>query len=506
MLWTLTSAIERQASVQEADQALFSYVDWLERTRRTVRCEDGRPATGWSADRVRQPARVHLPTTALNINVLLEVRNIVEHRLWELCQKRFTVPRDGKRLDKVFPVDLNRAHGARLHTFLLRMARGTRGFHKSGTYSLVLHGPPGSSKTVLSEALSREMWRDSQRWGLREPRLIRITPADFTRLGEDRIDSEARLIFDLLSHVRSVTILFDEIDDLLLRREGSGGRRFMDLVIPAMLNRLQDLRTACPHQEICFVFGTNFVENIEPALMRKGRIDRAIAVLYPDWHTRLATIGKHLDAVARELETGLQDDRPDWERFRRWVRKWTWRLAQRTAGWPWLVLDAFCDRLAREMLERRPELIQATSRPDREVLKAFRTTTGEKLVSERAALAEPAYPDRLRRRFDSPELRTEYALTLIARSTRVETADEVVARGYTEMLRFGEARLNEPGRAQLEQIWMNEISAKLKEEVERQLSLAAPMPVEYPRSSAAMRASVREDWLPDPNTTVMAAN
>ncbi|HEX6040028.1 ATP-binding protein, partial [Longimicrobium sp.] len=496
VLWTLTSAIERQPSVVEADAALFSYVDWLERTRRTVRRENREPATGWSADRVRQPARIHVPTTALNIHVLLEVRNMVEHRLWELCQKRFTVPREGKRLEAVFPVDLNRSHGSRLHTFLSGMARGARGFHKGGTYSLVLHGPPGSSKTVLSEALSREMWRESQRWGWREPRLIRITPADFTRLGEDRIDSEARLIFDLLSHVRSATILFDEIDDLLLRRGGEGGKRFMDLVIPAMLNRLQDLRSACPHQEICFVFGTNFVENIEPALMRKGRIDRRVAVVYPDWHTRLATIGRHLDAVARELETGIGDDRPDWERFRRWIRKWTWRLAQRTAGWPWLVLDSFCERLARDILQHRPALIQAAARPDRRSLKQFRASTVEKLLREKATLAEPAYASRLLNRFDSPELLSEYALHLLACGTGIETAKEVVKRGRAEMARFAAARLDANGQARQQQIWSTEIAGPLTEAVERELTLAQLSAVEYPRSSAAMLKSLRQDLLP----------
>ena len=77
------------------------------------------------------------------------------------------------------------------------------------------------------------MWKDSRRWGRKEARLIRVTPADFTRLGENRLDSEARLIFDLLGSVRAVTILFDEIDDLLRRRDvNNPSPKFMDLVGP----------------------------------------------------------------------------------------------------------------------------------------------------------------------------------------------------------------------------------------------------------------------------------
>ncbi len=89
-------------------------------------------------------------------------------------------------------------------------------------------------------------------------------------------DSEARLIFDLLGGVRGVTVFFDEIDDLLRRRTGGGNHHssFMELVVPAMLNCLADLRDACPRQEICFLLATNCVDSIEPALIRKGRIDR----------------------------------------------------------------------------------------------------------------------------------------------------------------------------------------------------------------------------------------
>jgi SpoVK/Ycf46/Vps4 family AAA+-type ATPase len=212
------------------------------------------------------------------------------------------------------------------------MVRETQGLaYDDAEYSLLFHGPPGSSKTKMAEALSAEMWKASRRWGPVESRLLRITPADFTRSGEDRLDSEARVIFDLISGVRAVTIFFDEIDDLLRQRTGAKPR-FMDLVTPAMLNRLADLRDACPRQEICFLLGTNYVENIDLALIRKGRIDAAIAIVYPDFESRVAIISKYKPKDAEQFPT----TEPEFE-----------RIASQTAGWPYLDIRSCCERIAR---------------------------------------------------------------------------------------------------------------------------------------------------------------
>jgi hypothetical protein len=450
VLSTLASTIKLQPAVHDADEALFSFVDWLERTRRTLRMKEGESATGWTADRIREPARIHMGTTALAINVLLKVRGLVEHRLWEMCQKRFTVTTENKRLRDVFPVDLNRPHGRRLHSDLARMAKVDRSGQDGGVYSLVLHGPPGSSKTAISEALSEQMWHHAQRWGGREARLIRITPADFTRRGEGRLDSEARMIFNLLRHVRGATILFDEIDDLLLRRESGGGRRFMDLIVPAMLNRLQDLRSACPSQEICFVLGTNFVENIEPALLRKGRIDRMYPVVYPDWNTRLATIGKHFDPIiANQLTRGSPEDQDE---FRRWSNGTVRRLARRTAGWPWLVINGLCGELARVV--KGHDLTPA----GRKKLKdPFATIYGREWNS----LVEPAYVGRLLRHFDSPDLRNEYLLHLISRANHEEDRTQLLARADADAGEYIKAHFPERERKRQNEIWGREIIPKL---------------------------------------------
>lgn len=354
IVWMLSSTIVRHPEVRAADEALRVYVNWLERTVRTLtycgsgdRSEDQRlRVTGWISERNLREDRIDVWATAFAINALLGIRELMEFRLWELCKKRFTVLEPGRRLSQVDAVDLGAVHSHRLHRRLAHMARQSAGDdYKKAEYAIVLHGPPGSSKTAITTALAREMWQSlpmSERLG---PRLIRITPADFTRKGEDRLDAEARLIFDILGHVRGVTILFDEIDDLLRTRDGGGEASFFKLVVPAMLNRLQDLRDACPRQEICFVLATNYVDRIEPALMRKGRIDAPLPLVYPDRESRRCILGRHLERLRRK---GMSDPRVGWAADFLNGELGEARIAA-TDYWPWKSFDSLCSECVADL-------------------------------------------------------------------------------------------------------------------------------------------------------------
>jgi ATP-dependent 26S proteasome regulatory subunit len=112
----------------------------------------------------------------------------------------------------------------------------------------------------------------------------------------------------------------------------------MELVVPAMLNRLADLRHACPRQEICVLLATNFIESIEPALLRKGRIDRLVSVVYPDQESRLALIIKFtskpklVTAIERELKV-------DKIQISERINTYANLFAANLSGWPYLTID-----------------------------------------------------------------------------------------------------------------------------------------------------------------------
>lgn len=347
----LASVISRSREVIEADEAFDQYVDWLERTRIKVKNPDsgGRPWVGWRSERALEPLRIDTWLTAFTIQALVSIRHLHESRLSGLCRKRFTVVEARKGLDDIDPVDLGLPHEMRLHHRLAEIVRDAWGeYYEEGTYSLVLHGPPGSSKTSLAEALAREILRADPK---SKAEFIRITPADFTRRGEDQLDAEAASIFELLSFTRRTVILFDEIDDLLRRRKPESQKRFFDLVVPAMLNRLQDLREVAPKQEIFFLLATNFIDTIEPALIRKGRIDESLPLVYPDVESRKFLIRRKSGSLVERLRDRSTSRKHSSRAEREFIAQIE-KFVGSTDFWPWMELNSLCESVVKQATAR----------------------------------------------------------------------------------------------------------------------------------------------------------
>jgi DNA polymerase III delta prime subunit len=359
--WTLAHIIDEVPEVKVGDAALDEFVDWLKRRKvrlSTASAASGEPQ-GWTLEGRGRRDHIDLWVTVLSIQALIEIRTIHENRLGEICRERFKIVPAERKLEEIDPVDLALPHEMRLHHRLAKMARDILSRRRSSKamYSLVLHGPPGSSKTAIAGALAKELlrFRPSD-----AAELIRITPADFTRQGEDNLDAEAARIFELLTHSRRVIVLFDEIDDLLRRREPFGKKRFFDLVVPAMLNRLQDLRDACRSQEIVFLLATNFIDTIEPALVRKGRVDDSIPLVYPDHRSRNFILRRNAESFSKKLEL-LQLGRTQPSDLVAAFLEPLEKIVALMDYQPWTSLNSFCEELvevALQLVEENPDITQ----------------------------------------------------------------------------------------------------------------------------------------------------
>ena len=137
---------------------------------------------------------------------------------------------------------------------------------KKKSFSVLLYGPPGVSKTTLAKAIAKHTEWD----------LVLITPSDFISGGESAIEQRAKLIFDTLSKMSGVVIFFDEIDRLLLDRDSTSYGKQHDIfqfMTPSMLSKLAELRKI---KNIGFIIATNYAERIDRAIKRKGRIDKTL--------------------------------------------------------------------------------------------------------------------------------------------------------------------------------------------------------------------------------------
>lgn len=397
IVWTLVRTLRKFPDVTVVDPAIDQFVDWLDINRRRFTIGhigrdpvDGQELIvhGWVSERQIRPERIDLWATAFAINALIEIRGLLEGRLWSMCEERFTIVSNPRPPHEIAPVDLDATHSQRLHRTLARMARSTRSRqYESAVHSIVLHGPPGSSKTAIAGAVSRLMWQDTTRRFAKGTRLIRITPADFTRLGEDKVDFEARLIFDLLTHIRGATLLFDEIDDLLRKRRPTEPVNFLRLVVPAMLNRLQDLRDACPGQALSFIIATNYIDNVEPALIRRGRIDQTIPLVYPDRESR-----RHI------IETQLDEVRDQGLRAELSAALLTPAAIADSDFWPFKTLESAC----REMIRHA-----ADEKLDVDIVKTV-------MEAHKASVEWPYEEERLRNLMVSPPFRDEVLVFLMA--------------------------------------------------------------------------------------------
>lgn len=147
-------------------------------------------------------------------------------------------------------------------------------------YSMILFGPPGTSKTTISKKIAQDL-----KW----PLLV-INANNFLKSGIDKIDFEAERIFKLVSYLDNVVVLFDEVEELVLNRDADEkiqADQRSRLLTTSMLPRINDLRNIC---RIVFIFATNHLNHIDRAISRTGRFDCVHCVMPPGQDEREAIL------------------------------------------------------------------------------------------------------------------------------------------------------------------------------------------------------------------------
>ncbi|PSP32663.1 peptidase [Halobacteriales archaeon QH_10_67_22] len=166
---------------------------------------------------------------------------------------------------------------------------------------VLLHGPPGTGKTMLAKAVANQT--DATFIKMAGSELVRKFIGEGARLVRD--------LFELAAEREPAIIFIDEIDAIAAKRTDSKTSGDAE-VQRTMMQLLSEMDGFEDRGEIRMVAATNRFDMLDRAILRPGRFDRLIEVPKPDSegrtrileiHTRDMNVADEVDFAALSAET-----------------------------------------------------------------------------------------------------------------------------------------------------------------------------------------------------------
>jgi transitional endoplasmic reticulum ATPase len=165
---------------------------------------------------------------------------------------------------------------------------------------ILLHGAPGTGKTLLAKALAKES--ETNFISIKGPQLLSMYVGESER--------GVREVFRKARQAAPCIVFFDEVDAIAPRRGGGGDGQVVERVVSQLLTEMDGIEDL---KGVIVVAATNRLDRLDPALLRPGRFDFLVEIPEPDRETRLAILRVHtksmpladdvdLEALATETE------------------------------------------------------------------------------------------------------------------------------------------------------------------------------------------------------------
>ncbi|KAI5167669.1 ribosome biogenesis ATPase [Nematocida sp. AWRm78] len=157
---------------------------------------------------------------------------------------------------------------------------------------VLLHGPPGTGKTMLARAISNKTHCNFI--SVKGPELISMYYGESERA--------IRKLFARAKASQPCVIFFDEIDSICRKRD-AGTSKFGDTLVNQLLIEMDGLEG----RGAVYVLGaTNRIDILDRALLRPGRFDNIIEVLPPSPTELIEILGKKLSKLAVDSNINLE--------------------------------------------------------------------------------------------------------------------------------------------------------------------------------------------------------
>ncbi len=158
---------------------------------------------------------------------------------------------------------------------------------------VLLHGPPGTGKTMLARAVANES----------AARFFSIAGPEIMGSGYGESERRLRELFEQAAQSAPSIIFIDEIDSIAPKRDQVSGEA-EKRIVAQLLTLLDGIE---PRQNLVVIAATNRPEALDEALRRPGRFDREIVVGVPDQPGRREILGIHTRGMPLAPDVNLDD-------------------------------------------------------------------------------------------------------------------------------------------------------------------------------------------------------
>lgn len=159
---------------------------------------------------------------------------------------------------------------------------------------MIFWGPPGTGKTFFAKAIATAL----------NATVSIVSGPELKSKWVGESEENLRRIFNQARRSAPALIIFDELDSFAAARgtyTGSG-------VEHSMVNQLLTEMDGFRKEELVFVIGTtNFMESLDPALLRPGRFELGIQIPYPDKDDRRSIFEIYRDKFRLNLTEEMMD-------------------------------------------------------------------------------------------------------------------------------------------------------------------------------------------------------